>query len=222
MTPSTWDHSSDKVRPWTGKRLFDVAFALATAPAWASLTAACAVWVKLDSPGPVFYRARRSGRDGRPFRLFKLRTMVVNAENLGGWTTGRGDPRVTRAGRVLRRYKLDEVPQFLNVLLGDMSIVGPRPEVEAYTSQYKGEELVILAVRPGLTDFSSVQFASLDEHVGSVDVDRTFEKTVLPVKNRLRVKYVREQSLLTDVGIIFDTVRVLGEKLVRGSGGEGA
>jgi lipopolysaccharide/colanic/teichoic acid biosynthesis glycosyltransferase len=204
------------VTPWRGKRAFDLAFTTLAAPLWIPLTLASALAVKLDSPGPVFYRARRTGLGGKEFQLYKLRTMVVNAEKLGGWTSGLGDPRVTRTGRALRKYKLDEMPQFLNVLLGDMSVVGPRPEVSAYTSQYRGDERLILAVKPGLTDFSSIEFSSLDEQVGGVDVDLTFETKVLPIKNQLRVRYVREQSFMTDLRIIGGTVRVLAEKSLRG------
>lgn len=207
---------AESVQPWRGKRIFDLAFTLMAAPLWVPVTLASALWVKLDSPGPVFYRARRTGLGGSEFQLYKLRTMVIDAEKLGGWTSGLGDPRVTRSGRILRKYKLDEMPQFINVALGDMSVVGPRPEVAAYTSQYRGDEQLILAVKPGLTDFSSIEFSSLDEQVGGVDVDLTFETKVLPIKNQLRVRYVREQSFLTDLGIIGDTVRVLAAKSLRG------
>lgn len=143
---------------------------------------------------------------GLPFRIFKFRTMVMNAEAIGGPSTGKDDPRVTRVGRFLRRYKLDELPQLLNVLRGEMSIVGPRPEVPQYTALYEGDELLILTVRPGITDYASVEFAQLSEVLGSDDPDRMYEERVRPIKNALRVKYVKEQSLVVDLKIIALTV----------------
>jgi len=130
----------------------------------------------------------------------------MNAEAIGGPSTGKDDPRVTRVGRFLRRYKLDELPQLLNVLRGEMSIVGPRPEVPQYTALYEGDELLILTVRPGITDYASVEFAQLSEVLGSDDPDRMYEERVRPIKNALRVKYVKEQSLVVDLKIIALTV----------------
>jgi len=166
--------------------------------------------VKLSGPGPVFYRGVRTGLHGKLFRILKFRTMVVNAEALGGPTTGTNDIRVTRVGRFLRRTKLDELPQFLNVLKGDMSLVGPRPEVVAYTSQYTGEEKLILTMRPGLTDYASIEYADLDDRVGSDDPDTYFRQHILPRKNELRLRYVKEWSILSDFYILWLTfVRVL-------------
>ncbi len=198
--------------PWALciKRSLDVGLSfLALLVTWPVLVAAAAA-VKLSSPGPVFYRGLRSGLNGRTFRIYKLRTMVENAEDLGGATTGTNDRRVTRVGSFLRRTKLDELPQFLNVLAGDMSLVGPRPEVLEYTSQYRGEEACILLMRPGITDFASIEFADLDDLVGSEDPDRYFREVVLPRKNALRVKYVKEWSLRSDFRILWLTlVRVV-------------
>ncbi|QWV91950.1 sugar transferase [Geomonas oryzisoli] len=176
---------------------------------WPLLLAA-AVAVKLSSPGPVFYRGVRSGLNGTTFRILKFRSMVLDAEALGGPTTGTNDPRVTRVGAFLRKTKLDELPQFLNVLKGDMSLVGPRPEVLEYTSQYSGEERCILCMRPGITDYASIEFADLDDQVGSEDPDRFFREHILPRKNALRVKYVKEWSLGSDLVILWQTAwRVL-------------
>ena len=164
-----------------------------------------ALAIKLDSAGPVFYRGPRVGRYGEPFRIWKFRTMVVGSDNLGG-TTGRNDPRVTRVGKVLRRYKLDELPQLMNILTGERSRVGPRPELPEHTSAYQGEEKIILSVRPGITDYASVRFRNLNELVGSEDPHRTFIEEFRPEKNRLRVAYVKQQSLKEDFKILFQTL----------------
>ncbi len=170
-----------------------------------------ALLVKLDSPGPVFHRGVRTGWKGRPFRIFKFRTMYVGSEASGGLSTARNDARVTRFGRFLRRYKLDELPQLLNVLKGDMSMVGPRPEMPEYTALYQGEERLILTVRPGITDFASLEFRSLGDVLGDVDVDRKYEEEIMPRKNALRVKYVQERSFRTDLRLLLRTVvKVLG------------
>jgi lipopolysaccharide/colanic/teichoic acid biosynthesis glycosyltransferase len=129
----------------------------------------------------------------------------MNAERLGGPTTGTRDPRVTPVGWFLRRTKIDELPQLINVLLGDMSLVGPRPEVMVYTSRYQGDEKVILSMRPGITDYASIVFADLDDRVGSDDADAYFQQHILPEKNRLRVKYVKEWSLRGDIKILWNT-----------------
>jgi len=167
------------------------------------------VLIKLDSKGPVFYRGLRTGRHGRPFRVWKFRSMVLNAERQAS-STGKNDSRVTRVGRLIRRWKIDELPELFNVAIGEMSLVGPRPEVPKYTAQYQGEELCILSVKPGITDFSSIHFMQLAEHLGEGDPDEAFEKKVLPTKNRLRVKYVKERGLLLDLSLLVKTVARLG------------
>jgi lipopolysaccharide/colanic/teichoic acid biosynthesis glycosyltransferase len=169
-----------------------------------------ALAVRFSSPGPIFYRGLRTGLYGKPFRIFKFRTMVPDAETLGGPTTGTNDPRVTPVGRILRRTKLDELPQFLNVLSGNMSLVGPRPEVPEYTSRYQGDELLILAMRPGITDYASIEFADLDDQVGRHDPDTYFRQHILPRKNELRVKYIKNWTLNEDMNILWCTfVRVV-------------
>lgn len=164
-----------------------------------------AAGIAISSPGPIFYLGQRTGRNGFPFRIFKFRTMVVDAEQKGGGTTALGDSRIFPFGRFLRCYKLDELPQLLNVLRGEMSLVGPRPELPVYTDRYTEEERRILAVRPGITDPSSIRFSSLDEVVGSRDADRVFEERVLPEKNRLRLHYVENQSFAGDLKVLFMT-----------------
>ena len=198
------------------KRVLDVVLSFAMlALIWPALLL-LAVAVRFSGPGPVFYRGVRTGLRGEPFRIFKFRTMVADAEKLGGPTTGTDDPRVTRVGRFLRRTKLDELPQFLNVLSGDMSLVGPRPEVPEYTSRYAGEELLILSVKPGITDYASIEFADLDDLVGRDDPDAYFRQNILPRKNELRVRYAKNWSLAEDMRILGRTLgRVAGRALKR-------
>jgi len=161
--------------------------------------------IKLDSNGPIFHRSKRVGRHGKSFKMWKFRTMYVGSEKLGV-TTGLNDPRVTRVGRFLRRYKIDELPQLVNVLTGEMSLVGPRPEFLEHTSEYTGEEELILSVRPGITDYASVRFRNQDELIGSEDPHRSFIEKIRPEKNRLRVDYVKRQSLVEDFKILFQTI----------------
>ncbi len=187
------------------KRAFDLFFAAVGLVLLSPLFLLIAALVKLDSRGPVFYRGVRIGLHGRPFRIFKFRTMRPDAELVGSTSTGHRDPRVTCVGRWLRPAKLDELPQLLNVVRGEMSIVGPRPEVEEHTSAYTEEEKIILSVLPGVTDYASIRFFNLNELVGSEDPRRVFIEKYRAEKNRLRVAYVRNQSLWTDFRIIFLT-----------------
>ena len=161
---------------------------------------------------PVFYRPLRGGYRSKPFRICKFRTMVKNADQIGGGTTALHDPRITRVGAFLRKTKLDETANLLNILGGTMSFIGPRPELLRYTEQYDETEKVIQEVRPGVTDFSSLEFINLDEIVGAGNADEMYEKHVLKRKNALRVKYAESVSLATDLGIFFRTIgKVLGK-----------
>ena len=165
-----------------------------------------AMLIALEDGFPVFYRAERGGYHGRSFRICKFRTMVKNADQIGGGTTSLQDPRITKIGSLLRKTKMDELPQLGQVLIGKMSLVGPRPELMQYVSQYQGEELDILQVRPGITDFSSVEFINLDEIVGEENADEMYEKYVLKKKNALRVKYAHTISPKTDIYIFLLTI----------------
>jgi lipopolysaccharide/colanic/teichoic acid biosynthesis glycosyltransferase len=159
--------------------------------------------IRQEDGGPVFYRGERIGLSGKPFRIYKFRTMVVDAEKLGGPSTSEDDPRITRIGKFLRKYKLDELPQLINVLVGDMSIVGPRPEVKRYTDMYTEEEKAILSVRPGITDWASIWNA--DEGAvlaGAEDPEKAYMELIRPKKLQLQMKYVRERSFLVDLRII--------------------
>ena len=161
---------------------------------------------------PVFYRPLRGGYKNKPFRIFKFRTMVKNADKIGGGTTALHDPRITKVGEFLRKTKLDETANLINIILGTMSFVGPRPELLQYTEKYEGAEKEILEVRPGVTDFSSIEFINLDEIVGSGNADEMYEKYVLKKKNELRVKYAESVSFATDVGIFFQTIQKVIQK----------
>lgn len=169
--------------------------------------------VALESGFPVFYRAQRGGYRGKEFKICKFRTMVKNADKIGGGTTALHDPRITKVGNFLRKTKLDELPQFGQVFLGKMSIIGPRPELLQYTSQYTGEELDILKVRPGITDYSSIEFVNLDEIVGGDNADEMYEKLVLKKKNQLRVKYAHSVSFKVDVEIFVKTALAVLKKI---------
>lgn len=168
--------------------------------------------ILLEDGAPVFYRADRGGYMGKPFKICKFRSMVKNADKIGGGTTALHDPRITRVGNFLRKTKLDEIPQLGQVFVGKMSLIGPRPELLRYVSQYTGEEKDILQVRPGITDYSSVEFINLDEIVGGENADEMYEKYVLKKKNQLRVKYAHEVSFKTDVYILFKTLAAVFNK----------
>lgn len=168
--------------------------------------------IAVEDGFPVFYRASRGGYRGRTFKICKFRSMVKNAEQIGGGTTALHDPRITKIGNFLRKTKLDEIPQLGQVFLGKMSLIGPRPELLKYVDQYEGEELDILQVRPGITDFSSVEFINLDEIVGGENADEVYEKVVLKKKNALRIKYAHSVSFCTDVKILFRTMGAVFSK----------
>lgn len=170
------------------------------------------IMIALEDGFPVLYRADRGGYMGRPFRIAKFRSMVKNADKIGGGTTALHDSRITRTGNFLRKTKLDELPQLIQVLKGDMSLIGPRPELLKYVDQYEGEEKDILKVRPGITDYSSVEFINLDEIVGSGNADEMYEKYVLKKKNKLRIKYAHTVSFRTDAYILFKTLSAVFNK----------
>src|SRR5215469_12484457 len=186
------------------KRSFDFIAALAALLVVSPILLTLALVIKVTSPGPVFYRGVRIGRYGVSFRIFKFRTMVIDAETRGGSATAEDDPRITPIGRFIRRRKLDEFPQFLNVLIGDMSLVGPRPEVKKYVDMYTEEEKAILDLRPGITDWASIwnsnEAAVLE---GSTDPEKTYEELIRPTKLALQLSYARNRCLTADVKILF-------------------
>ena len=188
------------------KRLFDLLFSTSTLILIGPFLLIIAVLIKILSPGPALYRGVRSGLHGKTFRIYKFRTMVVNAEKFGGPSTALNDPRLTPIGKFLRKYKLDELPQLINIFLGDMSFVGPRPQVEKYTKLYSDEEKIILSVKPGLTDYASIRFINLDAILGDENVDEKYLRDVEPVKNKLRIKYVQDHNFFIDIKILFMTL----------------
>jgi lipopolysaccharide/colanic/teichoic acid biosynthesis glycosyltransferase len=188
------------------KRVFDLALSLLGFLICWPFLVVIGCMIRSEDKGPIFYRGERMGRNGIPFHIFKFRTMVVDAEKKGGSSTANDDPRVTSIGRKLRKYKLDELPQLLNVFRGDMSIVGPRPEVRLYTDMFTDEEKAILSVRPGITDWASIW--NPDEGsvlAGAEDPEEAYMRLIRPTKVRLQLRYVGEQSLATDFKIIFLT-----------------
>ncbi len=182
-----------------------------------------AVAIVSDTGFPVFYRPLRGGYQGKPFRICKFRTMVQDADKIGGGTTALNDSRITRVGHILRKTKLDETANLLNILSGTMSFIGPRPELLQYTDRYQGREKEILMVRPGVTDFSSLEFINLDEIVGPGNADEMYEKHVLKRKNRLRVRYAETVSFQTDAYLFAATLwKVLKKQLSLCCGGKGS
>ena len=166
-----------------------------------------AVWIKFDSQGSIFFRQIRIGKDGRDFRIYKFRTMIVNAEKMGIITIGERDPRITNSGYFLRKYKLDELPQLINVFKGEMSFVGPRPEVRKYVEMYNQEQLKILTVKPGITDYASIEYINEDEILGkSLDPERTYIEEIMPQKIKYNMKYINNKTVIEYFKIIFLTI----------------
>lgn len=194
------------------KRIFDFVFALIFVIVLSPFYLLLSLAVAIESGFPVFYKPLRGGYHNKPFKIYKFRSMVKNADKIGGGTTALNDPRITKVGGFLRKTKLDETPQLFNILLGKMSFIGPRPELLKYTDNYSEEEKDILNVRPGITDYSSIEFVSLDEIVGAENADEMYEQKVLPIKNQLRLKYAHEVSLGTDLTLFFKTIGVVFKK----------
>jgi lipopolysaccharide/colanic/teichoic acid biosynthesis glycosyltransferase len=193
------------------KRLFDLLASGLGLLVLSPVLLALALWIKLDSPGPVFFRQERVGQFGRLFRIHKFRTMVTDAERLGLQITVGADARVTRVGQWLRKFKLDELPQLLDVWLGHMSLVGPRPEVPRYVACYPADVRdVVLSVRPGITDRASIEYKDENEVLGrATDPHYAYVNEVLPIKLRYCVAYVENRSFMGDLVIIFATLRAV-------------
>lgn len=188
------------------KRVIDFLLALIMTIVLSPVLLVVSLMIVIDDGLPVFYRAQRGGYKNKTFRIYKFRSMVNNADKIGGGTTALNDSRITKVGNFLRKTKLDEFANLFNILRGEMSFIGPRPELLQYTEQYKGVEKYIFEVRPGITDFSSDVFINLDEIVGGENADEMYEKYVLKNKNALRVRYAAEVSFKTDIKIFFKTV----------------
>lgn len=196
------------------KRILDFIFALLGLILLTPLLVIISLLIKLDSKGPVFYRGERVGRFGKIFKIWKFRTMVPNAEKIGTIHASRNDPRITKMGKFLRRYKLDELPQLINVFKGEMSFVGPRPQVKYYVNLYNEEEKISLTVRPGMTDYASIRYISQEDIVDEKNIDKSYQEKIEPEKNKLRVKYAKNNSLFIDAKIIFQTILAIVKKII--------
>jgi len=188
-------------------RLFDVVIAFTVLLIFAPLLIIVALIIKLTSKGPVLFRQVRVGRHDIDFRILKFRTMLINADKLGSLTVGARDPRVTSIGYFLRKYKLDELPQLINVLIGDMSIVGPRPELRKYVDMYTSEQKKILAIRPGITDYASIEYRNENELLAAAANPELFYiEQVMPQKIRLNYKYLHNRNPVNYFKVIFSTI----------------
>jgi len=193
-------------------RLCDILFSLMGLLILSPLFIVVAIWIVIDNPGPVFYRQQRVGKDGKDFGLLKFRSMRVGADKMSLITVGDRDPRVTRAGYYIRKYKLDELPQLWNVLTGDMSLAGPRPEVRRYVELYTDEQRRVLSVRPGITDYASIEY--IDENrllAEAEDPDKTYIEQIMPAKIQLNMRYIEHQTL----GEYFRIIRLTLFKIIR-------
>ena len=193
------------------KRLFDLFFSLIGVLMLAPLFVVISIWIKLDSPGPVFFRQERVGRFGKMFHIFKFRSMCLDAESKGRQITVGEDFRITTSGNFIRRYKIDELPQLLNVIKGEMSLVGPRPEVPRYVALYPSDARVtVLSVPPGITDYASIEYRDESRILGqAVDPERAYIEDVMPVKLAYYQRYVQERSLRVDFKLIIKTLKAV-------------
>jgi lipopolysaccharide/colanic/teichoic acid biosynthesis glycosyltransferase len=191
------------------KRTLDLILSLVGLALLWPLLASLALWIKLDSPGPVFYRGKRVGQHGRPFFMYKFRTMVLGAESQGPAVTYRDDPRITRAGSFLRRTKLDELPQLFNVIKGDMSWVGPRPEDPKYVALYTEEQRQVLTVKPGVTGPTQLEYRDEASMLSGESVDEEYVSRIMPEKLKSDLEYVRTRSLLLDLKILWRTATTM-------------
>lgn len=190
------------------KRCFDLSFTIPGVLILMPVFLFIAIWIKIDSAGPVFFRQERVGLMGIPFRIFKFRTMIVDAEKLGKQITVGADRRITRSGNFLRKYKLDELPQIINVLIGEMSLVGPRPEVPRYVKEYPEDiREIVLSVPPGITDYASIEYKDENAVLGiASDPERAYIEEILPIKLKYYTQYVKERSVWFDFILIVRTL----------------
>jgi len=191
------------------KRLFDIVFSGLGLLILSPFLITFAIIIKTTSPGPIFYRGVRGGKNFKEFKIYKFRSLVVNADKIGGPSTREGDPRMTRIGRFLRKYKLDELPQLINVFKGEMSLVGPRPEVMEYVKLYQGEEKIVYTIKPGMTDYASLwdinEAETLKDAKTFEEAEKIYLEKIRPEKVRLQIKYAKEMSFWTDIKILFRT-----------------
>ena len=192
------------------KRLFDILLSGLGLLIISPLFLIVAIWIKLDSPGPIFYRQVRVGRYNKDFRIFKFRSMRIGSDKGSLVTIGGRDPRITRSGYFIRKFKIDELPQLINVLVGDMSLVGPRPEVRHYVNYWTEEQMHVLDVRPGITDPASIKFRNENELLAQAeDPEKYYIEVIMQEKIKLYLEYVKKNSLWYDIKLIFQTFWVI-------------
>lgn len=189
------------------KRIFDIFFSFIGLIILLIPFIIISIFILLDSSGGIFYTQVRVGKDSEDFYLFKFRSMRIDSEKSGLLTIGGNDNRITKIGRFIRKYKIDELPQLINVFIGDMSLVGPRPEVRKYVEMYNVEQLKVLSVQPGITDYASIEFSNENEILGKAEnPEQVYINEIMPAKLKLNLKYLNEKSFSTDVKIIFRTI----------------
>lgn len=190
------------------KRIFDIISSIIGLIVLSPIFLVLALWIKFDSKGPVFYRQIRVGKKGEDFKIFKFRSMRQGSDKKGLITVGGRDPRVTKSGFYIRKYKLDEFPQLINVLIGDMSIVGPRPEVRKYVNLYTVDQLKVLSVKPGITDIASIKYRNENEILENAqDPDKMYVEVIMPDKLKYNLEYISKQSIIFDLKLIFLTIK---------------
>ena len=190
------------------KRIFDVLFSLIVILCFFSFGLIISILIKLSSSGGIFYSQIRIGKNAKPFKIYKFRSMKIDSDHSQKLTIGMKDPRITSIGFFIRKYKLDEFPQFINVLIGNMSIVGPRPEVKEYVDRYSDEQRKILTLKPGITDYASIEYFKENELLAaSSDPEKTYIEEIMPAKLKLNEKYLENQSLGHDIQIIWKTIK---------------
>lgn len=192
------------------KRIFDIFCSIIGLVLLSPFIIVISLLIKFHDFGPVFYKAPRVGQNGKSFKMFKFRTMVVNADKIGASSTTSSDSRITGTGKFLRKYKLDEIPQLINVFIGNMSLVGPRPDVKSFTDMFTEEEMAILSVKPGITDYASIWNSDEGKILeGADDPDKAYIELIWPDKKRLQLKYVKERTFWIDIKIIFLTLKAV-------------
>ena len=187
------------------KRTFDLILSIVLLIILFPIFLILALVIKLDSQGPIFYKAKRTGKDGQLFHLYKFRSMIAGAQNIGPGITHRGDPRVTRVGSYMRKYKLDELPQLINVVKGEMSLVGPRPEDPRYVEQYTPIQHQVISIRPGITSPATLVYRHEDKLLSGEDWEDNYIKKIIPEKLRIDLEYIQNQGFWTDIKILWQT-----------------
>jgi lipopolysaccharide/colanic/teichoic acid biosynthesis glycosyltransferase len=190
------------------KRIFDILFSLIIILCFFPIGLIISILIKLSSSGGIFYSQIRIGKNAKPFKIYKFRSMKIDSDHSQKLTIGMKDPRITSIGFFIRKYKLDEFPQFINVLIGNMSIVGPRPEVKEYVDRYSDEQRKILSLKPGITDYASIEYFKENELLAaSSNPEKTYIEEIMPAKLKLNEKYLENQSLGHDIQIIWKTIK---------------